>query len=213
MAKAEKCMIIGAAPVRNSAVFDEFDPKEYFIICADGGYDTAVKYNISPDCIIGDFDSTKYNISEAKNVIKLPSEKDATDTMYAAYVGIKLGYKEFVLVGCLGGERFDHTYANYNVMYYLINNSANVIMADEKSTVFMLKSRKLTLSQMKGKTVSVFPFGNSKCTVTYEGLKYPMNADTLSAGELLSGISNVIEADVASIKVSAGCALIILLNN
>lgn len=211
MAKAEKCMIIGAAPVRNSAVFDEFDPKEYFIICADGGYDTAVKYNIVPDCIIGDFDSTKYEIPETKNVIKLPAEKDATDTMYAAYVGMKLGYREFLMVGCLGGERFDHTYANYNVMYYISQNSGNAIMADSKSKVFMLKGRKLTLSDMKGYTVSVFPFGNSNCTVTYEGLKYPMNADTLTTGELLSGISNEIIENKASVKVSAGCALVIVM--
>ena len=211
MAKAEKCMIIGAAPVVDSAVFDEFDPKEYFIICADGGYDTAVKYNIIPDCIIGDFDSTKYEIPESKNVIKLPAEKDATDTMYAAYVGMKLGYKDFLLVGCLGGERFDHTYANYNVMYYISQNSGNAIMADSKSKVFMLKGRKLTLSDMKGYTVSVFPFGNSNCTVTYEGLKYPMNADTLTTGELLSGISNEVTDDKASVKVSAGCALVIVM--
>ena len=211
MAKAEKCMIIGAAPVEDSAVFDEFDPKEYFIICADGGYDTAVKYNIVPDCIIGDFDSTKYEIPETTNVIKLPAEKDATDTMYAAYVGMKLGYREFLMVGCLGGERFDHTYANYNVMYYISQNSGNAIMADSKSKVFMLKGRKLTLSDMKGYTVSVFPFGNSNCTVTYEGLKYPMNADTLTTGELLSGISNEIIENKASVKVSAGCALVIVM--
>ena len=204
-------MIIGAAPVRDSAVFDEFDPNEYFIICADGGYDTAVKYNIVPNCIIGDFDSTKYDMEESNSVIKLPTEKDATDTMYAAYVGLKLGYKDFVLIGCLGGERYDHTFANYNVLYYLSNNSANAIMADSISKVFMLKGRKLTLSDMKDYTVSVFPFGNSNCTVTYEGLKYPMNADSLITGDILSGISNVIIDNTASIKVSAGTAMVIVL--
>ena len=52
---AEKlaCMIIGAAPV-DRRVFKEFDPRHYYVICADAGYETAVKAGISPDLIVGD---------------------------------------------------------------------------------------------------------------------------------------------------------------
>lgn len=42
--KDKKCMIIGAAPLASGAVFEEFDPKEHYVICADAGYDTAVQY-------------------------------------------------------------------------------------------------------------------------------------------------------------------------
>ena len=55
--KDKKCMIIGAAPLASGAVFEEFDPKEHYVICADAGYDTAVQYGIRPDLVIGDFDS------------------------------------------------------------------------------------------------------------------------------------------------------------
>ena len=33
--KDKKCMIIGAAPLASGAVFEEFDPKEHYVICAD----------------------------------------------------------------------------------------------------------------------------------------------------------------------------------
>ena len=35
--KDKKCMIIGAAPLVSGAVFEEFDPKEHYVICADAG--------------------------------------------------------------------------------------------------------------------------------------------------------------------------------
>lgn len=46
--KDKKCMIIGAAPLVSGAVFEEFDPKEHYVICVDAGYDTAVQYGRSP---------------------------------------------------------------------------------------------------------------------------------------------------------------------
>ena len=55
--KDKKCMIIGAAPLASGAVFEEFDPKEHYVICADAGYDTAMQYGVRPDLVIGDFDS------------------------------------------------------------------------------------------------------------------------------------------------------------
>ena len=112
--KNKKCMIIGAAPIASKAIFDEFNPAEHYVICADGGYDTALQYGIRPDLIIGDFDSAETAPPEDIRVLKLPVQKDETDTMSAAMVGFKLGYTSFVLVGCLGGDRFDHSVANLN---------------------------------------------------------------------------------------------------
>jgi len=98
-------MIIGAAPLASGAVFEEFDPKEHYVICADAGYDTAVQYGVRPDLVIGDFDSAAKRPPETIRTIKLPVEKDVTDMMGAVMVGQKLGYKTFVLIGGLGGGR------------------------------------------------------------------------------------------------------------
>ena len=57
-AEKQACMIIGAAPV-DRRVFKEFDPRHYYVICADAGYETAVKAGVTPDLIVGDFDSAK----------------------------------------------------------------------------------------------------------------------------------------------------------
>ena len=83
-AKKQECMIIGAAPIESEAVFQEFPPEKYYVICADAGYETAVKYGITPDLIVGDFDSAKTLPPKSRKVLSLPVEKDVTDTMYAA---------------------------------------------------------------------------------------------------------------------------------
>ncbi len=36
-AKKQECMIIGAAPIESEAVFQEFPPEKYYVICADAG--------------------------------------------------------------------------------------------------------------------------------------------------------------------------------
>ncbi len=214
MAEFKKCMIIGASPLKDGSVFKEFNPSDFYVICADGGYDTALKYGITPDYIVGDFDS----ISESANTDNiqtkvLPSQKDLTDTMYATLLGLKLELKYFVFVGCSGGERHDHTIANYNVMLHAVKKGAVAIMADDISKSFLLYDSKLTITDQKDCMVSVFPFFSSSCNVTYKGLKYPMYNGDLQSGDVLMGISNEIISNVAQIQVHAGYALIIVYNN
>lgn len=208
--KEQKCMIIGAAPITSNQVFKEFDPAECFVICADGGYDTAVQYGIHPDLIIGDFDSAKKRPPEGIRALRLPVQKDETDTMSAVMVGFKLGFTSFVLVGCLGGDRFDHSIANINVLLYIANHGGSGVICTEDTKVFVLRSGRIVLTELKGATVSVFPFDGSTCNVTYEGLEYPMHQQNLASGSTLMGISNSIISDRAEIRVNIGCALIVL---
>ena len=52
---------------------DEFD----CVICADGGLTVAKTLGITPDILIGDFDSTK--LPQCDNIIRLPMEKKVAD--------------------------------------------------------------------------------------------------------------------------------------
>ena len=101
-AKKQNCMIIGASPIESDAIFQEFSPKDSFVICADAGYETAVKYGITPDLIVGDFDSVKTLPQKSAKVLTLPVEKDVTDTMFAVMKGLTMGFRSFVLLGVWG---------------------------------------------------------------------------------------------------------------
>ena len=201
-------MIIGASPILDGRVFQEFDPKDYFVICADGGYETALKLGLVPDLVVGDFDSAQKRPPASLRTLVLPVEKDVTDTMFAALKGLAKGLRDFVLLGCLGGPRFDHSLASIETLLYLRDHGAWGFLADERTKVFLLREEKLRITKLKGATVSVFPYGCPTCTVTYTGLQYPLTRGSLTVGGLLMGVSNSITADDAEIKVHSGTALV-----
>lgn len=207
-AEKQKCMIIGAAPIAGSRIFQEYDPREYFVICADGGYETALKHKVKPDLIVGDFDSASQKPSKEFKCLSLPVEKDVTDTMFAAMKGLSRGFRSFVLLGCLGGPRFDHSLANLEVLQYLLEHGARAELADEHTKVFLVRDSRLRMTDIKGATVSVFPYGCPSCTVSYTGLQYPLNRETLTCGGLLMGVSNAVVKDDADIRVHLGTALV-----
>lgn len=205
-----KCVIIGSAPVEDEDILNQIEANDSFIICADGGLDIALKNKITPNLIIGDFDSVKSELPEGIETIRLHTEKDDTDMMAAIKEGIARGYREFVLICALGG-RFDHSFANLCALQYLASQGCKAVIATKGCRVFLLTSGKLTLSELKGSTVSVFPFGVDSCIVSYEGMKYPLIEACLSSGSPI-GVSNVIIANEAQIMIHSGNAIIFLLS-
>lgn len=210
MEQAQKCMIIGASPLKDDRIFKEFSPEEYFIICADGGFETAMRFGIQPDLVIGDFDSATDLPPDDWPTILLPVEKDVTDMQAAVMEGFKRGYSSFVLIGGMGGARLDHTIANMQVLVYIAEHGGRALMADSTTKIFLITGGKLSLTGMKGAIVSVFPFKEPTCTVTYCGLQYPLDHGVLATGGTLMGVSNAIVEDTADIIVHSGMALILV---
>lgn len=209
-AEKQNCMIIGASPIESGRIFHEYDPKSHYVICADAGFETAEKYHIKPDLIVGDFDSAKKKPPEDVRVFNLPVQKDVTDTMYAVMRGLAKGFRNFVLLGCLGGQRLDHTFANLEVLQYLKEHGGRGVLADSHTKVFLLRDEKLKMTGARGSTVSVFPYRGVSCNVSYSGLEYPLNHESLVCGGVLMGVSNSITADDAEIRVHTGTALVLI---
>lgn len=208
-AEKQNCMIIGAAPITKE-LLQEFDPKDYFVICADAGYEQALKLGVTPDLIVGDFDSAEKEPPKNIRTLTLPIHKDVTDTMFAAMRGVAKGLRSFVLLGCLGGERMDHSIANIEVLLFLREHGAQGFLAREHTRLFLLREEKLKMTKMKGATVSVFPYCGPNCTVTYNGLEYPLQYGTLTCGGMRMGVSNSVVEDLAEIRVHSGTALVVV---
>lgn len=207
MAEKIKCIVIGSVTIENKRIFQEYNPEECYVICADGGLDNANRFGICPDLVIGDFDSYKGQMPVQTETIRLNVEKDETDTLAAVQEGMKRGYREFILFGVLGGKRMDHSFANFCILQYLCNQGCKAVLVGETCKVFLLSGGRLTLSGVQGATVSVFPFGCSACRVSYIGLKYPLTKAVLHSDNPL-GVSNRTESDEAKIYVHDGNALI-----
>ena len=179
--------------------------KEDFVIAADGGLVHTEKLGIIPHEILGDFDS-RGHMPQGANVF--PVEKDDTDAMLAVRRGLQLGYREFVLYGSLDGPRLDHTIANFQTLQYLADHGAVGYLVGKDYLVTVVKNGAVTFPAGFTGTVSVFCMGSDATGVTLEGLYYPLENGSLTAGFPL-GVSNHFTGSPAKITVEQGSLLVL----
>lgn len=89
-------------------------------IAADAGYETAVALGERVDVLLGDFDSLAGRPEDllrdtATEIIRVPTEKDDTDTQLAVEEAIRRGAEEIIIIGGLGG-RLDHTLSTLAIL-------------------------------------------------------------------------------------------------
>ena len=117
-----RCVILSAGPVEDSERLRPLLKKDDWIIAADGGGRLAAALGVKPAGLVADFDSSAPpDTGGDTEIVRLPMEKDWTDTQAAAMLALDRGYRDFLLLGCTGG-RLDHTLANIAVLLYLLRN-------------------------------------------------------------------------------------------
>ena len=184
-----------AAPIENNDI----------VIAADGGLLHTQRLGITPEVILGDFDSLGF-VPEGANVF--PVEKDDTDAMLAVRRGLSLGYREFWFYGSLDGPRLDHTIANFQTLQFLCDHGAFGYLIGNDYIVTAVKNGELRFPAEAKGTVSVFCLGSDAQGVTLEGLHYPLEKGILSAGFPL-GVSNHFTGSPARIRVEEGSLLVL----
>ena len=196
------CVIFCAAGFDSLA---EEIQNEDLLIAADGGVKHTVGLGLTPDVVLGDFDSLGF-VPEGAEVF--PVEKDDTDAMLAVRWGLDRGYSRFMIYGGLDGERLDHTLANYQALQYLADRGAVGYLAGQRYLATVVKNGKLSFPAEAKGIVSVFCLGPDAEGVTLRGLKYPLEEGTLSSGFPL-GVSNHFVGEKAEISVNDGSLLVL----
>jgi len=174
------------------------------IICADSGYNHAVRMNLPADLIAGDFDS----IGEVPDNVKTacyPSEKNQTDTEIALNHAREAGAQDILIIGATG-TRADHMLTNIFMLKNCLARGEKAEIIDENNKIRITDSQ-LEISGAKGGLISIVPL--SDCAgVTTRGLKYPLENARLKLGEG-RGVSNVMTGAEASVSVEKGMLLVI----
>ncbi|MBR5772506.1 MAG: thiamine diphosphokinase, partial [Clostridia bacterium] len=140
----KRCVIIGGAPIADYEKIKEYLRADDYFICCDCGLDHAEGLGITPDLIVGDFDSHEKPETDTET-ITLPREKADTDTYYAAKEGIKRGFDDFLIIGGAGG-RIDHTLANIYLLYFLYEQGKKAVMIDDFSEMEIAGSNPVYVS-------------------------------------------------------------------
>jgi thiamine pyrophosphokinase len=176
-----------------------------FVICADGGANTAVKLNITPDAIVGDFDSI-----HAEALVKfrrVPVYEDrndeTTDLEKAILWAIQSGYDHIAIIGAFG-KRVDHTVGNLGVLRKFYPDAVITLIDDSGELSYV--GRELSYDAEEGDIVSLIPL--NKCEgITTSGLKYALNGESLELG-VREGTSNVVTSSPVKIRVKKGHLLL-----
>lgn len=202
-----RCVIISGSPDTNVEEIKSLCTSDDFIVCADSGYSFAKKAGLTPNLIIGDFDSLKEELPQNTEVVKLNTHKHDTDTEHCVMECIRRGYKDFLLLGSIGG-RTDHTFANIATLAFLSEYNYNGIARNNGEEIRILKEGSYEMNNKKGLIFSVFPYGCESVNVTYKGAEYMLNNKTLTYN-VSRGISNVFVDDEAEITINRGRAILL----
>ena len=195
------CAIVGAGDF-----FPErFEKEKYgFIIAADGGWRTLLNIGVTPDLVVGDFDSSTAPIEF--ECVRHKVEKDETDMHLAYLEGAQRGYDTFYVFGGVGG-REDHTFANYCLLYYAKQEKNQMYLMARDSYSFVIENEDITLAADSGKTFSIFAFGSDARRVSIRGAKYNTDNVTLKCSFPL-GVSNSFTDSTVTVTVGDGALLI-----
>ena len=179
--------------------------KNDLVIAADGGLQHTQRLGITPDVILGDFDSLGF-IPEGANVF--PVEKDDTDAMLAVRHGLRAGCGEFLLYGSLDGKRLDHTVANFQTLQFLADRGSLGYLIGLDYMVTVVKDGSVTFPAGAEGILSVFCMGSDAQGVTIEGAQYGLTDGLLSAGFPL-GVSNHFIGREVTVSVKTGSLLLL----
>ena len=204
MAGKPICYVFGAGqpPVRPPEI-----AASDLVVAADGGYAWTHAAGIRTDVVIGDFDSLGYapELSDDTVVLRLPAEKDETDTLAALQYGLERGFRCFHIYGGTGG-RLDHTLANIQCLGFLADCSARGYLHD-CDTVLTAFSGDIRFAARERGTISVFAFGGPAEGVWLRGLKYELENAVLAPDNPL-GVSNDFTGQPVLIKSERGILLV-----
>ena len=201
----KKCVIIGAGELFGDVKLDTGD----YLIAADGGLDHIKSLGLTPNVIIGDFDSVSdaREMPEGIEVIRHPVEKDETDSYLAYRLGYERGFREFHIFGGTGG-REDHTFANYCLLLKAKNEGCNAFLYGKDQISTVIKNEKMRIFGNPGASFSVFALGAIASGVTVKGAKYEAEKVTLTPDFPLGVSNSFTDSGYADIEAECGALLV-----
>ena len=186
--------------------------EDALVIAADSGYDNAKKLGYAERCdfIVGDFDSTKEKAfcSRAK-IVRVPSEKDETDTQLAINTALENGADELYIIGGLSG-RLDHTLSNLYLIETLTNCGVSACICDGHNRARFLKERSsLLIAKSDYKYFGLILSDKTAKGVSINGAKYPLKNAKLTKNDPSFAISNEVIENFAMVSTKKGGLFVI----
>ncbi len=187
------------------------EPDDY-VICADGGTYHALKMDIIPQMIVGDFDSLNEFIIEALErrgtlVRRLKVDKDEVDSEIALQLAMEERPEQIWIMGALS-DRIDYNISNIHLLVPLLQQGMQACLINEHYRIFLVSPEcPGVIRAPYGTRLSIMPLSSDVTGITIKGFKYALNDDRLPLG-VSWGMSNVLLADEGTITLRRGIAVV-----
>ena len=200
-------LILGNGEPPSRELINQLIGGDTLLLCADGGADTARRYDLVPDYIVGDLDSISRESSagvDPTHIIRVDADNTGTDIQKVLRHAVDLGIIEAVLLGFTGG-RTDHLLWNLSVFKTFAEQIALRIV-DEYCDLRLIGQR-IRFRATIGQKISLCPLNGPVDGITTTGLKFALQNESLVPG-LRDGISNEVVGDIVEIEVERGDLLL-----
>jgi thiamine pyrophosphokinase len=186
-------------------------PSRAPVVAADRGVRHALAFGLRIDVAVGDFDS----ISAAElatversdgRLERHPEDKDASDLELALDCAMRFGPRRILVLGGRGG-RLDHLLGELVLLGRDAYAAVEIDALLGGARLHVVRGERL-LSGRIGETISLFAIGRRAVGVVSEGLRFPLQGDTLEPGSS-RGVSNVFTALQVRLVVEEGVLLAI----
>ena len=204
-----KCVIVGGVKINNTDQIKKYIDETDFVIACDSGIESCKDIGVTPNLIVGDFDSHKKPDTDIE-IITLPTAKDDTDTMFATKEAVKRGFSEVVLLGVVG-DRIDHTLANVYILSYLQDEGVNGMIVDDFSEMFIISKNGQNISRISDN----YSFFSLLCLegkvegVTIKNAKFPLENGIITPNHQYATSNEVLPGEVAEVSIEKGSALLV----
>lgn len=205
-----KCVIVaGGTEPRKTDLLRALKSAE-MVIAVDGAAMLFDRRGLTPHKIVGDMDTAGSGAvsrlaHRGASVLRLPREKNMTDTEAAIGFALESGADDIVLLGATG-RRFDHAMGNIAMLVRAARAGVRCRILDAYNEMWAATGDH-SFSGRVGQTLSIIPL-TGDLTVSAQNLKYPLAGLALRA-DASRGISNVVAGSPVRLSISGGYALIV----
>lgn len=204
-------IIVANTPGFDARPFAPLLRRADLLIAADGGGNALYAEGLTPHLVIGDLDSLSDAAlaawrAQGVTIRRFPADKDETDLELALLAAIERGATQIDVLGALGG-RWDQGLANVALLAMPEVRGRRVRLLDYDQEAFLV-DREAMIAGRIGDTVSLLPLGGDAHGITTQGLQYPLNDATLHFARS-RGVSNVLVANPASVRLRVGLLLVV----
>ena len=201
----EYCLIISGGEYHELPEVYQMESPTFIIAC-DRGWRHAERMGLTPDLVVGDFDSAPPPSHLPWE--RVPTRKDDTDTMLAVKEALKRGYRHLALL-CAFGGRLDHSLANIQAgAFAALQGTITQLYGADTRGLVSAGPANLILPRREGWSLSLFSLSERCGGLSLKGTKYDGKNLCLDSSFPL-GVSNVWTEDQAEITFESGILLIL----